>query len=118
MFSVGIDIQEIGPFREKTPDNNKRFYQRLFTEEEIKYCASKADPAQHFAARFAAKEAAMKALGPKKITPAFMEITNNSDGKPEIILRKKAILPEGHKIEVSLSHSKTQAAAIVLVHPE
>jgi len=62
MFEIGIDIQDIEPFRKKTLENDGRFYERIFTVEEVEYCLAKADPAPHLAARFAAKEAVMKLL--------------------------------------------------------
>ncbi len=117
MYSVGIDIQDIDVFRNKTPEKDKRFYARIFTPAEIAHCSSKANPAEHFAARFAAKEALIKAVGPKNMSFAKIEIVNREDGKPEIRLLKKTTLPENHEIELSLSHSKSQAVAVVLIHP-
>ena len=117
MFAVGIDIQDIEPFRKRPYEEKKNFHERLFTAGEIEYCLSKADPAAHFAARFAAKEAVMKALGPRRISPREIEVRNSSGGKPELTIHKKGALPPGHEIRISISHSGSQAAAVALVHP-
>jgi len=60
---IGVDIVRIGRMREVIARWDERFLRRVFTEGEIAYCRSRRDPVQHFAARFAAKEAGLKALG-------------------------------------------------------
>jgi len=118
MFSVGIDIQEIEPFRKRPVDKKKKFYERLFTPAEIEYCLAKADPAEHFAARFAVKEAVMKALDPWKISPHSIEVVVLTGGKPEILIHKKNVLSDGHEIKISISHTGSVAAAVAIVHPK
>jgi holo-[acyl-carrier protein] synthase len=59
----GIDIAEVPRVAESIARFGERFLRRIFTEEEIRYCDSKANRIERYAARFAAKEAAMKALG-------------------------------------------------------
>jgi holo-[acyl-carrier protein] synthase len=117
MFAVGIDIQDIEAFRKRTIAEQKKFYERLFTPAEIEYCVSKADPAIHFAARFAAKEAVMKAVGARKISQRYIEVVIEPGGKPAAVLLKKNVLPDGHSVEISISHSALQAAAVAMVHP-
>ena len=104
---IGIDIEDIGRFRRLSFQKNKEFYQRIFNEEEIAYCRSKKDPAQHFAARFCAKEAFIKA-SPVKI----------SDYKSMVVLVKKGkpcLLWKGKKALLSLTHDKDKAAAVVIL---
>ena len=60
---VGVDLVKIPRMREVITRWDERFLRRVFTEQEIAYCRGRRDPAPHFAARFAAKEAGMKALG-------------------------------------------------------
>ena len=117
MYEVGIDIQDVEPFRKRPFGEKKRFYERIFTAPEIEYCTARPDPAPHFAARFAAKEAVVKALGSKNIFISEIEVRLLPDGKPEIELHRPGALPDGHEIKISISHSDLQAAAIALVHP-
>ena len=60
---VGVDLVKIPRMRDVISRWDERFLRRVFTEQEIAYCRARRDPAPHFAARFAAKEAGMKALG-------------------------------------------------------
>lgn len=98
------------------------FREMVFSKEEIDYCESKPHKFEHYAARFAAKEAFFKALGTgwAKGT-AFKEISifNNELGKPEIKLIGETANTLQHlqpsKINISLSHLKNIAAAIVLI---
>jgi holo-[acyl-carrier protein] synthase len=60
---IGVDLVKIPRMREVITRWDERFLRRVFTEQEIAYCRGRRDPAPHFAARFAAKEAGMKALG-------------------------------------------------------
>ncbi len=117
MYSVGIDVQDIRPFREKPYETAKKFHERIFTPAEIERCSGRADAADGFAARFAAKEAVMKALGPKRIFPKDIEVSQDSDGRPFVKLRRKNILPDNHAISISLSHTGNMAAAVAIVHP-
>ncbi len=117
MYSVGIDVQDIKPFREKPYVAAKRFHERIFTAGEIERCAGRADAADGFAARFAAKEAVMKALGPKRIFAKDIEISQDPDGRPFVTLRRKNVLPENHAVSISISHTGDVAAAVAIVHP-
>jgi len=98
------------------------FREMVFSENEIKYCEAKANKFEHYAARFAAKEAFFKALGTGwKNGTSFneIEITNEDSGKPELVLlgeTAKTIGPMSiGKISVSLSHLKDIAAAVVVI---
>ncbi|OGG64527.1 holo-[acyl-carrier-protein] synthase [Candidatus Kaiserbacteria bacterium RIFCSPLOWO2_02_FULL_55_12] len=119
MVGIGIDIIESSRFRGKKYTRDSALVKRMFTPHELKYCFSKQDPAQHLAARFAAKEAAWKALSGTKglpSLPAFLqevEILHGPDGKPAITFSTPCV----KKITamVSLSHTHTSAVAVVLV---
>jgi phosphopantetheine--protein transferase-like protein len=99
------------------------FYRRCFTDEEIAYCEAQPAPAQHFAARFAAKEAAVKALS-RVTNLAYwqIEVTRDEAGAPGLRIWDEArqalldILPD-QQLLVSLTHTDTTAAAIVVVSP-
>lgn len=108
---VGIDIVEAGKFRKLPYKTNKNFYNKIFTAREINYCNEKTDPSQHFAARFAAKEAVIKALNKRITNVRHIEILNNKDGKPYIKLQASSLKSQ---VLVSLSHTKEYAVAIAL----
>jgi len=114
-FFLGVDCQEIEVFAERDIKTNREFYSRLFTEKEIAYCVSKALPSQHFAVRFAAKEAVIKALVPEHLQHKSVEILNYKSGKPYIKLMNSE-LRKKFSLTVSLSHSKSIAIAFVLGH--
>ncbi len=63
IVGIGIDIAEVPPIRQSIERFGQRFLERIFTPGEMRYCDSKANRMERYAARFAAKEAAMKALG-------------------------------------------------------
>ncbi len=119
IFGTGIDIIEVDKV-EKQISNNNGFTEKIFTKREIEYCESKKNKAQHYAARFAAKEAFFKAIGTGwRNGMAFneIEILNNELGKPEILLHgktkefsEKQLI---NNIHVSLSHLKKIVTAII-----
>jgi holo-[acyl-carrier protein] synthase len=118
---VGIDIIEIERIEDKIGKANG-FKELVFSETEIAYCESKTHKYEHYAARFAAKEAFFKALGTGWLKDtAFneVEIVNNSLGKPQIRLlglTDKAIKALNiTNISVSLTHIKTTASAVVII---
>ena len=98
------------------------FRELVFSETEIGYCESKKNKFEHYAARFAAKEAFFKALGTgwaENTQFNEIEIVNNAEGRPEIHLlgsTSETINAMGiKKILVSLSHIKTMASAVVIL---
>jgi len=109
MQSIGIDIEEISRFSKIKFQKRTTFYKKIFTEKEIQYCMNKKNPYQHFAVRFCAKEAAIKALQNKKINLKDIEVVLQ-DNIPSLIL------PNGKKGYVSLSHTKKYAVAVVLTN--
>lgn len=114
ILGIGVDIEDIARFKKI---KNKGLLKRIFTEKELGYCFSKARPEQHLAARFAAKEAAVKALGMLMIKMtgyADIEITNKRNGAPRIRINNKAM--EKYNILLSMSHCEDKAVAFVFVH--
>ena len=116
---VGIDIEEVHRIRDVVLRWEDRFLHRFFTEKEIAYCSGKALPEQHFAARFAAKEAFSKAMG-TGWTGAFrwkdIEIQNDNKGKPFITLYNR--LAEDFQactLLISLSHTRNYVTAVVII---
>jgi holo-[acyl-carrier protein] synthase len=117
----GIDIVEIARIRRMLEEYGPRFLDRCFTPQEQAYCRSKADPAPHLAARFAAKEATLKALGTglsDGIRWTDVAIEHSDVGKPILRLSGRAMeRSTDHGLRgwvVSLSHSGTMAVASVI----
>ncbi len=115
LAGLGVDLIEVGRIRKALDRWGERFIRRVFTAEEKRYSLRKAFPEQSFAARFAAKEAVLKALGTGLsggIGWTQVEIVNNKNGKPEVKLGKKITARIGEKkILISLSHTKEFAIA-------
>ena len=119
MTGIGIDAVEVDRFRRvltRTPG----VADRLFTAGERAAGARRRDPAQRLAARFAAKEAVMKALGVGLGAFAFhdVEVVNAASGKPELVLRGKAAALAGERgvagWMLSLTHTDKTAHAVAV----
>lgn len=118
IFGTGVDIIEIARIRTSLGKYAERFEQKIFTPSEIAYCSSKADPARHYAARFAVKEAVSKCLGTgigHEIGWKDIEVENEHSGKPILKLN-------GHgqelfdrlnlkAVHISISHGQSYAVA-------
>lgn len=118
---VGIDMIEVERIA-KSINKESGFREMVFSTTEIVYCESKKNKFEHYAARFAAKEAFFKALGTGWAENTLfneVEIIHNKEGKPEVALlgaTLETINTLGvKKILVSLSHLKTIASAIVII---
>lgn len=121
LTSLGVDIVEIGRFREAL-GRRPGMKARLFTEREREYCERHADPAPHYAARFAAKEAAAKAVG-RYLRWQEVEVVRGLSGAPALSVTGDsahwADVVRGARFLVSLSHSQDHAVAVVaLLSPE
>lgn len=119
IFGIGIDAIEIDRVDGKV-HYDKGLRSRLFTSGEIEYCESKTNSALNYAARFAAKEAFLKALGTglrEGLAFVDIEVINDELGKPHLVLhgaaREHAEARGITNIQVSLSHLKHTACAIV-----
>jgi holo-[acyl-carrier protein] synthase len=114
---VGVDLIEIARVEEALR-RYEGFRRRVFTDAEIAYCDSRARPAQHFAARFAGKEAVGKALG-CGVRFTWKEIEIVGRPKPEVRLsgstKAWAERVRAGRIDLSMTHSKGLAAAICAV---
>ena len=114
---VGVDLIEI-PRIARALERYPGFRERCFTDAERAYCDSKPNPPQHYAARFAGKEAVGKALG-CGVRFTWREIEIAGRPKPEVRLsgRTKAWAEKVHAgaIDLSMSHSKELATAVCLV---
>ncbi|APC09409.1 holo-ACP synthase [Neomoorella thermoacetica] len=120
MLESGIDIIEISRL-ERSIKRHPRLLARVFTPAEVAYCLARHRPGASLAARFAAKEAVMKALGIGlgRCSWQDIEITREQGGRPRVILHNRARqlareLGVG-EITVSLSHCHAYAAAVALV---
>ena len=118
---VGIDIIEIKRI-ERLFSANEDFLRRIYTEKEVEYCKQKKNKYQHFAARFASKEAMFKALGTGWVGNmkwTDIELLNDEMGRPYLNLygSVKEMAEKKHidNISVSLSHCKEYAIAQVLL---
>ncbi len=109
-IGTGIDIVDINRFRELPFSSNKKFYEKIFTISEIKYCLKFQDSYSHFAGKFALKEALMKSLNIKE---DFLKIeTSHRDSKP--CIEFKGENKEEFIFEASISHEKDYAVGIIL----
>jgi holo-[acyl-carrier protein] synthase len=121
IVGLGTDLMDVARIAEKLRDD-PGFSGELFTSAEIRYCEGKHSPAPHFAARFAAKEAFLKALGTgwrDGLSWREIEIGRDDFGRPLIALSGKAkeLVRERNvaRIHVTLTHTATQAAATVIL---
>ena len=113
--SVGIDLLEIERL-ERALERRPRLADRLFTDGERAYAASRARPGQHLAARFCAKEAVAKALGLEVWSFRDIEVSS-AGGPPEVILHG-AVAERADAlrltVRISLTHTRTDAGAVAI----
>ena len=119
---IGIDVvqnERIGASLQRFGD---RFINRIYTEEEIRYCKKCANPEIHFAARFAAKEAGFKALGTgwaAGVKWKDVEVERLASGKPELHLHGEALARAtsmgATRFYVSLTHDQLVSCAVVIL---
>lgn len=112
IVGIGLDMIEVERVK-KALEQHSRFSSRVFTSGEIEYCQGKKNPCQHFAARFAAKEAFFKAIG-RRIPWTSVEVTNLTSGKPRLLIHHSENL-EFSRANVSLSHLANYALAVVIL---
>lgn len=121
IVGIGTDIVRVERIR-RLLKRYPAFVERVFSAGEISFCQGKASPEQSYAARFAAKEAVMKALGTGwdgQVNWRDIEVQSNGNGKPLILLhggaRKKMASLEADRIQLSLAHEKEYALAFVVL---
>ncbi len=116
---IGVDIIEISRIKESIDQHGDAFLGKILTAREIAYCRARQEPHQHFAARFAAKEAVSKALSTGwsgEFVWKDVEVDNDDLGKPHIALHGK--LREklmGCTVHVSISHDRDRVVAMALI---
>ena len=122
IIAIGIDVIEIARVTEVFSRRGERFRKRVFTDAEIDYCEQRASRMASYAARFAAKEAAMKALGTgwsDGVRWRDIEIVRGEKGAPALQLHGRALerLHEigARRVHVSLTHSEQIAMAEVIL---
>ena len=122
IIAIGIDLVEVSRLEEVFARRGDRFRARVFTKNEIDYCESLGSKFPSYAARFAAKEAVMKALGTgwsEGVGWKDIEVVSRSGVAPAIILHKRALDRMGEigasRVHVSLTHSGDMAIAQVVL---
>lgn len=125
IHGTGIDLVDIDRLEKILQKWDMRFLNMVYSPDEIRYCSKKANPVIHYAARFAAKESFLKSLGMglgMGIKLKDIEVRNDAEGRPVLNLYGKAreILEERgvESVHVSLSHSRMQAGAVVILEGE
>lgn len=115
---IGIDLVPISRMRQIIARWDERFLRRVFTDGEIAYCRARRDPAPHFAARFAAKEAGLKALGTGLslgVNWRELEVRRERGQAPFIVLsgrsREIGLRRGGHRMLLALTHDGDYAMA-------
>lgn len=121
IVGLGVDIAEVSRIRKAIERYGQTFLRRVFTEREITYCESHRNKFERYAARFAAKEAAMKALGTGwrgGVRWADIEVVRLPGGKPSLELRGEtraiAVRLGVKNISLSITHSGDTALSQVI----
>ena len=119
-ISCGTDIIEVDRVRTSIENVGEKFLKKVFTDNEIRYCESKkAQKYQHYAGRFAAKEAVFKAIS-RQLEDKYsvcwkdIEVENDSQGRPSVNLFN-VDMKKIENIDISISHCKSYATANVVV---
>ncbi len=118
-FGIGVDIEDIGRFRIFKNNKSHSFLNKIFTNLELKYCFLKEASAPHLAARFAGKEAVIKAfynMGGSNLNYKQIEILNDDKGVPLVRLKKD--IHYNSIVKLSLSHCVDKVIAFAIVKRE
>lgn len=121
IVGIGTDLLDVGRMARELARQGAGFRDDVFTPAEIAYCEGMGQPSQHFAARFAAKEAFWKAVGagPEGLSLGDVEVEREAAGRPRLLLHGRA-RAEAERLGVravfvSLSHTTTLASATVVL---
>lgn len=116
---IGVDIIEIDRIQKSVETVGEHFLHKVYTPAEISYCDAKANRFQHYAARFAAKEALSKALSTGwagEFRWKDVEVTNDPSGQPRITLHGSLQTHlAGAAVMLSMSHSESHVVAMVVI---
>src|SRR5580658_779061 len=125
IVGTGIDIAEVDRIAHSIERFGRRFVERIFTPGEIRYCESKANKAERYAGRFAAKEAGMKAIGTgwnRGVTWRDVEVQRAPGNRPTIVFHGKAAeffqKLGAARAHLSITHTKDSAMAFVVLESE
>jgi holo-[acyl-carrier protein] synthase len=125
IVGTGIDIAEVDRIGQTIERFGRRFTERVFTADEIRYCESKANRVERYAARFAAKEAAMKAIGTgwnRGVTWRDVEVRRSPGQRPTMAFHGRAAeffaKLGATRAHLSLTHTKELAMAQVILERE
>lgn len=125
IVGIGIDMVEVGRIERMLERYGDAFVSKVFTDEEVAFCSDKAKPAQHYAVRFAAKEAALKALGTgvrKGLVLRDVTVLREALQPPRIVLYRGAKAKAEElgvtRWHVSLTHTEHSAVAYVVAERE
>ena len=110
-MDIGVDIVEIDRIARSV--KNPRFLKRVFAAAEVAYCRARKNSAQHFAVRFAAKEAVWKAVGEPKLLHRDIQVKIRPNGKPDVIFPKR-FSKLAKRVSISLSHGRDYAVAMAI----
>ena len=116
---IGIDVVDVVRFQRAIDRWGRKMLGKIFTQTELEYSTSKVHQAQHFAARFAVKEAVLKAMAHHDVKGfrwKDIEIWNDATGKPNVILHGVfAEILQKKRIHISISHSESTVAAVAVI---
>ncbi len=120
ILGIGVDLTPVDRMARAMAAHDGRLEVKLFTEAERAYCKRRAAPAEPFAARFATKEATLKALGvPSGLSWHEMEVISSESGAPKLILHGRAQEAAQRlgvrNLHLSISHAGGQAIAMVVL---
>lgn len=122
ILSIGTDLAEVERIRKAHLRFDERFLQRIYTPVEITYCFRKANPYERLAGRFAAKEAAMKAIGTGLaggVSWQDFEVANMPSGKPTLTFKGAAAEHAARLgvavVHLSMTHTTSLAMAVVIL---
>jgi holo-[acyl-carrier protein] synthase len=123
ILGLGMDLCEVDRIQRLLDRDRTRFVRRVFLKGESAYCDARRRPAMHYAARFAAKEAFMKAVGTGwRLGWWQVEVVRGASGKPELAVSGRARLVLAgrgvRRIHLSLTHTGQTAAATVVLEGE
>lgn len=121
VLGIGIDIIEIERIKKSIDKFQEKFLNKIYTKVELEYCLSKKNKYQHFAARFAAKEAIAKALATgwsKGFKWQDIEIFNEPSGLPKVTLNGnlKSFLSDNKSLKITMSHSEHYVTCFAILY--